>query len=148
VARLTPLTDDDRDQIMIAVARDESFREIGRALGRHHSVVGREVGRNGGRHEYRSRVASERAVLQRARWKARKLESDERLHDVVAEGLAAEWSPRQISERLVVDFPDEPEMRVSHETVYETLFVQARGECRTQLKLALRSGRTRVNIQP
>lgn len=136
------LTDDDRDQIMIAVARGDSFRDIGRALGRHHSVVGREVGRNGGRPEYRSRVAGERAVLQRVRPKTRKLECDERLHDAVAEGLAAEWSPRQISERLIVDFPDEPEMRVSHETVYQTLFVQARGECRTQLKLALRSGRT------
>ena len=132
---------------MIAVARGESFRDIGRVLSRHHSVISREVDRNGGRDEYRSRSASERAVLQRARPKVRKLEDDERLHDVVAEGLTARWSPRQISERLVVDFPDEPEMRVSHETVYETLFVQARGECRTQLKLALRSGRTRRRPQ-
>jgi transposase, IS30 family len=77
----------------------------------------------------------------RARPKERKLEMNSRLHDEVAAGLAKEWSPQQISRRLVLDFPDDTEMRVSQETVYETLFVQARGECRTQLKLALRSGR-------
>ncbi len=127
---------------MIGVTREESLRDIGVALGRHHSVVAREVSRNGGREEYRARSAADRASAQRARPKVRKLERDQRLHDVVADGLAAEWSPRQISKRLITDFPDELEMRVSHETVYETLFVQARGECRTQLKLALRSGRT------
>lgn len=128
---------------MVGMARNDSFRAVGRVLGRHHSVIAREVGRNGGRELYGARAAGGRAGVMRARPKQRKLERDRRLHDAVAEGLAAEWSPRQISRRLKVDFPDESEMRVSHETVYETLFVQARGECRTQLKLALRGGRTR-----
>jgi len=71
------------------------------------------------------------------------LETNKRLHDVVADGLERKWSPRQISERLREDFPEDDTMRVSHETVYQTLYLQARGELRTQLKLALRRGRTR-----
>jgi IS30 family transposase len=69
------------------------------------------------------------------------LESDRRLHDIVAETLLDDLSPQQISGRLVAEFPDDPGMRVSHETIYQTLFLQARGELRTQLKLALRTGR-------
>jgi IS30 family transposase len=71
------------------------------------------------------------------------LETNRRLHDVVNEGLAKKWSPRQVSRRLREDFPEDDTMRVSHETVYQTLYLQARGELRTQLKLALRQGRTR-----
>lgn len=141
MAVIEQLADDDRDEIMMGLAREESFRVIGRGLGRHHSVISREVGRNGGREGYRSRAAAERACVMRARPKERKLEMNSRLHDEVAAGLAKEWSPQQISRRLVLDFPDDTEMRVSQETVYETLFLQARGECPTQLKLALRSGR-------
>ena len=135
------LTDDDRDYIMMAVARNESFRDIASYLGRHHSVISREVGRHGGRENYRARAATNRAVVMRARPKTRQLEKNPRLRDAVAEGLAAGWSPQQVSRRLVGDHPGDGEMRVSHETVYETLFVQARGECRTQLRLTLRSGR-------
>jgi transposase, IS30 family len=61
----------------------------------------------------------------------------------VNEGLEQKWSPEQISERLKEEYPDDPEMRVSHETIYQTLYLQAKGELRTQLKLALRQGRTR-----
>jgi transposase, IS30 family len=68
---------------------------------------------------------------------------NQELHDVVAAGLALEWSPRQVSERLRGDYPEDMEMRISPESIYETLFVQARGECRMQLRLALRSGRVR-----
>ena len=59
------------------------------------------------------------------------------------EGLEQKWSPEQISERLKEEYPDDPEMKVSHETIYQTLYLQAKGELRTQLKLALRQGRTR-----
>lgn len=69
--------------------------------------------------------------------------SDRRLHDAVNEGFAQRWSPRQIGKRLRVDHPDDPAMRVSHETIYECLYLQARGELRTELRLALRRGRTR-----
>lgn len=79
----------------------------------------------------------------RARPKARKLEASRRLHDAVNEGLRQRWSPEQVSKRLEVEYPDDPEMRVSHETIYESLYLQARGELRTELKLALRTGRAR-----
>ncbi len=70
------------------------------------------------------------------------LASNARLHHVVAAGLALDWSPQQISARLVEDHPDDLELRVSHETIYQALYLQARGELRTELKLALRKGRT------
>jgi IS30 family transposase len=79
----------------------------------------------------------------RARPKERKLESCQRLHDAVNDGLRQKWSPEQVSKRLGMEYPDDPEMRVSHETVYESLYLQARGELRTGLKLALRTGRAR-----
>nr|WP_278043916.1 IS30 family transposase [Protofrankia symbiont of Coriaria ruscifolia] len=87
-------------------------------------------------------MAQRRAEEQRSRPKVRKLAVCRRLHDAVVERLAEDYSPEQVSERLRKDFPDDPEMRVSHETIYETLFVQVRGELRTQLTIALRSGRT------
>ena len=73
--------------------------------------------------------------------KDRKLETSPRLHDAVNEGLHQKWSPEQISKRLKADHPDDPEMRVSHETIYECLYLQARGALRTALKIALRQGR-------
>jgi IS30 family transposase len=133
----------EREQIMIGVAREESCRVIAGRLGRNHSVVSREIARNGGREPYRAAAAQDRAESTRTRPKLRKLEMNPELHDVVAAGLELEWSPRQVSQRLRRDYPDEMGMRISPETIYETLFVQARGECRTQLRLALRSGRVR-----
>jgi transposase, IS30 family len=105
-------------------------------------VVSREIARNGGRRLYRAHAAQERAQVLLARPKVFKLQANAGLHDVVAAGLAADWSPQQISARLVEDHPDDPELRVSHETIYQTLYLQARGELRTELKLALRKGRT------
>jgi IS30 family transposase len=75
--------------------------------------------------------------------KPRLLEANTALHDVVNTGLKQDWSPKQISKRLREDYPDDDTMRVSHETIYESLYLQARGELRTQLKIALRQGRTR-----
>jgi IS30 family transposase len=71
------------------------------------------------------------------------LEKNTALHDAVNSGLEKKWSPKQISKRLRQDFPDDDTMRVSHETIYQSLYLQARGELRTQLKIALRQGRTR-----
>jgi IS30 family transposase len=112
-------------------------------LNRDHSVISREVARNGGRSEYRAVTAQHRADTCRSRPKSRLLERNRRLHDEVNDGLSKKWSPRQIGRRLRADFPKDDTMRVSHETVYQTLYLQARGELRTQLKLALRQGRTR-----
>lgn len=133
----------EREQIMIGVARDESCRVIAGRLDRNHSVVSREIARNGGRESYRAAAAQDRAERTRTRPKIRKLEMNPELHDEVVAGLALEWSPRQISECTRRHYPDDMGMQISHETIYETLFVQARGECRTQLRLALRSGRVR-----
>lgn len=137
---------EEREIISREIAADRSFRYIGALLGRDHSVISREVSRNGGRSAYRVIPAQRRSDQFRSRPKDRILTMNTRLHDVVADGLDKKWSPRQIAQRLRRDFPDDDTMRVSHETVYQTLYLQARGELRTQLKLALRQGRAqRVN---
>lgn len=104
-------------------------------------MISREIARNGGRDSYRLHSAQARFESLKPRPKRRKLEVDRRLRDAVAEMLLDDLSPQQISGRLVAEFPDDAGMRVSHETVYQALFLQARGELRTQLKLALRTGR-------
>ena len=134
---------EEREIISRELVRRASFRSIGRLLGRDFSGIAREVNRNGGPAGYRAVAAQARCDALRARPKERKLEASRELHDAVNQGLAAKWSPEQIAHRLRKDHPGDPELRVSHETIYECLYLQARGELRTQLKLALRSGRTR-----
>ena len=141
--RGTALRVDERDEILRGIAGNLSARAIAVGLGRDPSVVSREIGRNGGRERYRVHAAQERFEALRVRPRPRKLEADRRLHDEVNAGLAQRWSPRQISARMRCDHPEDEAMRVSHETIYETLYVQARGELRTELKLALRQGRAR-----
>ncbi len=134
---------DEREIISRELSQGHNARHIGKLLGRHHSTIYEEIRLNGGSVSYRAMDAQLRAEANRARPKSRKLEDSPRLHDVVNEGLAEKWSPEQISKRLKEDHPDDPAMRVSHETIYECLFLQARGELRTELKLALRRGRVR-----
>ena len=133
----------ERETISRELGRGNSGRFIGKLLGRHHSTIAREIERNGGADNYRAFAAQERYDLYKARPKERKLVASVRLHAAVNEGLEQKWSPEQISIRLDKDYPDDLEMRVSHETMYQTLYLQARGELRTQLKLALRLGRAR-----
>ena len=125
------------------LSRGRSARCIGKQLGRHHSTIAREIERNGGAADYRALAAQERYESFKARPKERKLVASSRLHDAVNEGLEQKWSPEQISARLDEEYPDDPEMSVSHETIYQTLYLQAKGELRTELKLALRQGRAR-----
>jgi transposase, IS30 family len=134
---------EEREVISRELAGGRSYRSIGRLLNRDHTVVSREVARNGGRSAYRAIPAQRQADENRARPKQRLLEENRVLHDAVNSGLEQKWSPKQISKRLRQDFPDDDTMRVSHETIYQCLYLQARGELRTQLKLALRHGRTR-----
>jgi IS30 family transposase len=134
---------EEREMISRQLAGGLSCRAIAVVLGRHQSVVSREVARHGGRGSYRALAAQERADRDRGRPKDRVLAVNTRLHDAVRDGLAQRWSPRQVSRRLREDFAAEDTMRVSHETIYQTLYLQARGELRTQLGLALRRGRTR-----
>ena len=143
MSRREPLRFEEREIISRELSKDRSARFIGEVLGRHHSTIAREIERNGGANEYRAVDAQRRAEDNLRRPRERKLESSARLHDAVDNGLREKWSPKQISNRLREDYPDDPEMNVSHETIYECLYLQARGELRTQLKLALRQGRTR-----
>lgn len=138
-----PLRMEEREGISRGLAEDVPGRLIAARLGRHYSVVNREIARNGGRAGYRAHEAQARADVLVSRPKPRKLEVNQSLQEAVAAGLKKDWSPQQISARLVTLYPRDEAMRVSHETIYQTLFCQSRGELRTQLMLALRTGRTR-----
>jgi IS30 family transposase len=138
-----PLCAEERETISRELCKNTSIRQIGRLLGRHHSTIADEISRNGGREHYRACAAQERYESLKVRPKERKLVASSRLPDAVNEGLEQKWSPEQISARLAGDYPDDPEMCVSPETIYQTLYLQSKGELRTELKLALRQGRAR-----
>jgi len=108
-----PLTFEERETVSLCLAAGMPISSIAAKIGRHRSVIYREISRNGGKDDYRAVAAQDRCDTMRERPKRRKLESCARLHDAVNEGPGKEWSPRQISKRLAVDYPDDPEMRVS-----------------------------------
>jgi IS30 family transposase len=137
----------ERERISRGLAAGESGRQIARALGRAPSTVCREIAGCGGRERYRALGAERRAGRVARRPKATKLSSCARLLAAVEAGLGEGWSPQQISARLKRDYPDDPEMRISHETIYLSLYVQSRGELRRQLTAQLRSGRTKRKPQ-
>jgi IS30 family transposase len=130
----------DREEILVGIRAGESLSSIARRLGRVPSVVTREVAANGGRNGYSAWAAYQRARAAARRPKPCKLRAG-RLLDEVTKRLEQLWSPDEIARRLPLDFPDDPEMRVSHETIYQSLFVQGRGELRRELARCLRSGR-------
>jgi IS30 family transposase len=140
VDRLTPA---DREEISRGLAAEWSCRAIGRRLGRDHTVISREVARNGGRGGYRAERAQVATAKRRRRPKTRKLVGHPVLAAVVSEGLARRWSPKQIVSRLRVEFPHDERMRISHETIYRSLYVQGRGGLRRELTASLRSGHAR-----
>ncbi len=131
----------EREEISRGLAGGESLRSIAARLERTPSTVTREVERNGGRRRYRACAADKAALRRTRRPKRSKLAGCERLRQVVEAKLELRWSPQQISGWLVAEFPDQPEMRVSHETIYLSLFVQSRGALRKELFHYLRSGR-------
>lgn len=141
MARGIPLQPMERHAIKWGLIRGLSNRVIADSLGRHHSVVDREISRNGGRERYWPYEAMRRADDQRRRPKPRKLLTDPVLWEYVRGGLREKWSPRQISVRLRMDHPTDHAMRVSAETIYQTLFLQAKGELRAEVRTALRTGR-------
>jgi IS30 family transposase len=132
----------EREEISRGLAGGESLRTIARRLGRAASTISREVTANGGRRRYRACRADKAALARMRRPKVSKLAACSRLRAVVEAKLELRWSPTQISGWLVDSFPDDPEMRVSHETIYLSLFVQARGALRKELTRYLRSGHT------
>ena len=135
------LTVHEREEISRRVCAGESLRSVARLLGRSPSTVSREVARNGGRRRYRATDADGCAWARARRPKACKLALHSRLRGLVAEKLGLDWSPEQIAGWLGRSFPDDIGMRVSHETIYKSLFVQARGVLKRELLRHLRSRR-------
>jgi len=132
----------------IAVLRGQvSGREIARRLKRSPATVSRELRRNatgGVAARYRASVAQSEADRRARRPKTAKLAAHRPLHDYVTGKLggAEHWSPEQIAQRIKVDFPDDEQMRISHEAIYQALYVQGRGALRRELAISLRTGRT------
>lgn len=133
---------DERIEVRVGLEQGWSYRRIGAHIGRAASTVCREVNRNGGRARYKPVSAHEVAWERSRRPKATKLGSRPRLCQWVVAGLEQLWSPQQISCRLTAEFPDDETMRVSGETIYKSIYVQARGELRRDLAQCLRTGRT------
>lgn len=135
----------ERVAIQEGIRAGRSFRSISEGIGFSHTSVSREVARGSEGGVYDARRAQERAEREAARPRARKLDADPGLRGYVVEKLDSGWSPRQISGRIGADFPGDGSMRVSHETIYQALYVQGKGSLREELSCeqALRSGRTR-----
>jgi len=132
---------EERVSISRGIAVGWSIRRIAQELGRSASTVSREVGRHGGRREYRATEAEVGAWDAALRPKPCLLRINRRLQRIVASKLSLEWSPEQISGWLKAEFPNDESMRVSHETIYRSLFVQARGVLKKELIAHLRSKR-------
>ena len=133
----------EREQISRGLAAGMSDRAIARQLGRPPSTVHREIRRSGGRLGYRALSAEKRAQERLRRPKPTKLSRLPRLCEVVEAGLREFWSPQQISATLRAEHPSDPDMQISHETIYQSLYVQSRGELRRQLAKHLRTQRTK-----
>ena len=136
----------EREEVSRGVAGGESLRSIAGRLGRAPSTVWREVARNGGRRRYRAHRADRAAWGRARRPKACKLAVNRELAETVEAKLADWWSPAQIARWLARTYPDNREMRVSHETIYLSLFIQARGGLKRELTQHLRT--RRANRRP
>ena len=139
--RQCALTPAEREEISRGLASGESLRAIAARLGRSASTVCREVDRNGGRVKYRAAKAEEHSWHRARRPKRCLLAMNDDLREMVAEKLKEDWSPEQISGWLKREYPLDEAMHISHETIYRTLFVQARGALKRELLAHLRSRR-------
>jgi len=136
------LTLAEREDISRGIASGWSLREIARNLVRSASTVSREVARHGGCSAYRAHEADDQVWDSALRPKRCLLARNRRLRNVVASKLILDWSPEQISGWLKTQYPDDGSMRVSHETIYRSLFIQARGALKKELMEHLDSGET------
>ena len=136
----------EREVIMLGIGQGDSIRSIARALGRAASTVSREVAANGGRDDYHAFEAHRRARACVRRPKPAKLKAGP-LCDQVTQWLEELWSPKEITGRLRREFGEDPMMQVSHETIYQSLYVQGRGELRRELARCLRRGHTARKAQ-
>jgi IS30 family transposase len=135
------LTMAEREEISRGVVAGHSFRSIAAALGRAPSTVSREIRRNGGRHRYRASEADQAAWDRAHRPKTCKLAGNRALARIVASKLQLQWSPRQIAGWLKRTYADDENYQVSHETIYRSLFIQARGALKKELLQHLRKTR-------
>ena len=156
-ARARKLTIVEREHIAQGLGAEKSIRQIAKELGRHPSTVLRELRKNMHHQQYRRRAgtgfpaqppwkysphqAQLRADKKASRPKQAKLAANPRLRAEVQDRLEHKHSPEQIARRLVTDFPHDAEMRVSHETIYQSLYVQGRGALNRELTRHLRTGR-------
>lgn len=138
----------EREEIYALCIAGHSIRQIAIKLNRSPSTISRELRRNRtAQDDYYPHAAHRQAVARRSRQKEAKLACPGPLRDYVVYGLRLGWSPEQICFRLVADHPDDLEMRVTHETVYQSIFVQARGGLKREVVHTLRSGRVRRKPQ-
>jgi IS30 family transposase len=136
------LTARDREELSRGLALGDSCRALARKIGRASSSVSREVRRNGGRERYRAAEAEAAAVRRRRRPKPSKLALSQPLRIEVEKKLKRHWSPKQISAWLKRQHSNNPQMQISHETIYISLYVQGRGTLRKELTKHLRTQRT------
>ena len=136
------LTRIEREEISRGIAQGDSMRSISARLGRSPSTISREVNRNGGYDDYRATQADQAAWARAHRPKPCKLADNRALSRTVAEKLRLLWSPQQIAGWLKIEFPGEERNHVSHETIYRSLFIQARGVLKKELLQHLRTKRT------
>jgi IS30 family transposase len=135
------LTMGEREEIALGRAAGQGVAVIAARLGRPRCTVYRELGRNTGAGGYRASVAQQRTDERRRRPKVAKIAASPRLRAEVGARLGKKWSPAQIAVTLKRDFPADPGMHVSHETIYQSLYVQGRGALRRELAVCLRTGR-------
>lgn len=133
----------EREEISRSLQAGMSLRAIARMIGRSPSTVSREVRASGGRCDYRAVFADERAYLQARRPKKTKIETTPKLRKEVEAMLMLCWSPQQIAATLKLRRPNDSNMNVSHETIYKSLFVQAKGGFKKELSSYLRSAKKR-----
>src|ERR1700693_1022054 len=138
---LRALTLAEREEISRGIACSSSIRGIAKGLKRAVSTVSREVARHGGRPLYRANEADHQAWESALRPKVCLLAIHVKLQRIVASKLILDWSPEQISGWLKIQYPDDESMRVSHETIYSSLFIQARGVLKKELIQHLRTKR-------
>ncbi len=141
--RAQSLTPVEREEIFVAVRAGLCDAVIARQIGRPRGTIGREIARNGGRENYRPHLAAERAC-ERARrvqagWTTRRPELWERVQEMLLEF----WSPQQIAAQLRTDRPDDRDWHVSHEAIYQAIYVQAKGTLKAELVECLRTRRDR-----
>ena len=137
----TALTVREREDISRGIASGCSMRVIAQRLSRACSTVSREVARHGGRAQYRANEADQQAWESALRPKPCLLATHDKLQGIVASKLVQDWSPQQISGWLKMEYPNDESLRVSHETIYRSLFIQARGALKKELIQHLRSKR-------